>query len=41
MNDFLVDEIYKNSQRVRTKNRLVEKNLAQTLNGQKGINQKL
>ncbi len=41
MNDFLVDEIYKNTQRLRNKNRLVDKNLHQALNGQKGLNQKL
>ena len=41
MNDFLVDEIYKNTQRLRNKNRLEEKSLHLAINGHKGINQKM
>ena len=41
MNDFLVDEIYKNTQRLRSKNQVEEKLLHQIVEGHKGYREKL
>lgn len=41
MNDFLVDEIFKNAQRMRLKNQVEEKLLQRLIDGEKGIKQKL
>lgn len=41
MNDFLVDEIFKNAQRMRLKNQVEEKLLQRLIDGERGIKQKL
>lgn len=41
MDDFLVNEIYKNSQRLRSKNSVEEKLLHEILYGHKGYSEKL
>ena len=41
MNDFLVDEIFKNAQRMRMRNQVEEKLLQRLIDGDKGIRQSL
>lgn len=41
MNDFLVDEIYKNTQKLRVKNQVQEKLLNEMIEGHKGYREKL
>jgi hypothetical protein len=41
MNDFLVEEIYKNCERLRAKNHVEEKILHQMVEGHKGYREKL
>ena len=41
MNDFLVDEIFKNTQRLRIKNQIQENMLHETVEGHKGYRTKL
>ena len=41
MNDALIEEIYKNSERVRIKNQVEEKLLYQMIEGHKGFREKL
>ena len=41
MNDFLVDEIYKNAQKLRIKNQIEENMLHQIVEGHKGFKETL